>query len=318
MKIRILCATVAISCCGLSSSQAQVRILGGFGQPTPAPKLVSDRTDVGDDELFTGGLGEITEAVNPFDFLPNAEDGDIPLQMQQPAASAAPAAPTATQPLQPSENDAAIRQPATDFFGNDNNSDSDPQSLPVGRHHGRSIVDTIVDYSTVDSIPHAAFAPVAWAPMRAPQPVADILLREPCVAGLWATYPQERAQDCANMWSHLNGHGHGGCGHAGCGHAGAGCNSCGHAAHAVPRNRYLEQAHGGCVHGGCATGACGNGQCDSISAAPRSMNVLPVSTNGPGVSMQFNPTQLEQPQQVVAPPQEKPANVARLLPQMMR
>lgn len=217
-------ATVAFSCCGIASSFGQIQI--STGQPTPAPILVSNQTEVGEvsDSLVQESVS------NPFDFF-SEEDS--------PGVSAPTIEPVDLSP-----------------------SDEDPASLPVGRHHrNRSVVETIIDHSTLSAVPNAAMAPVFWnGPARTPNPVADILLREECnVRALWAGYPAQRAAECADMWNRINNpHGCKSCGHAG-GH----CNTC------QPRviNRYTQQAAPQpCDQMPAATTPCT--QCNSANVTP--------------------------------------------------
>jgi hypothetical protein len=193
-------ATVAFSCCGIHSSFAQIQFT--TGQPTLAPLLLSNQTE----------SAEVSDALvqetvpNPFDFFTE----------QDASSSATGSTPSASVELSPS--------------------DEDPTSLPVGRHHqNRSIVETVIDHSTISAIPHAAMGPVFWnAPARTPNPVAEILLREECnVRGLWAGYPAQRAAECADMWNRIN-KPHG-C--KSCAHTAPQCNTC-----QPVRNRYTQQA----------------------------------------------------------------------------
>lgn len=117
---------------------------------------------------------------------------------------------------------------------------SDPTSLNVSRPDGRNVVDTLVDYSTLSNVPDCSIVPVDWTQSaRTPNPVAEILLRERCVNGLWDNYPAERAAECAHMYAKLNGHSR--CGSGACGVSGP-CSVCAPAATcAQPRNRYRER-----------------------------------------------------------------------------
>lgn len=113
----------------------------------------------------------------------------------------------------------------------------EPQSLPVsiGQDHQSGGYSHVAP--SMAGISHVNDGPVMWgnAPHRR-SGVAQILLRTECNAqALWANYPAERAQECADMWKCLNKNRGAGCG----------CNEC-----ASPRttlasrcnlNRYLTK-----------------------------------------------------------------------------
>lgn len=232
MKKLTLLAAAALSCCTVSTTFGQVQILRATG-PSVAPRLVSDQTQLDDltsapatnaGDLESGG-GLLVP--NPFDYF--AEE--LPTTTPQAAAKDnAPQLLSEEQSLLESDlpNTPAAKQDAND---------SSPATLPVGRHHRhqRSVVDTIVDQAALGNTPHVTTTPIYWggAP-QTPNAVADWLLREECVAGLWDGYPQQRAAECADMWAHLSGH----CG-GGCGTVAGPCSAC---AEPRLRNRYLEAA----------------------------------------------------------------------------
>jgi len=225
MKNLTLLTAVALVCCMVRPTVAQVQILRS-GMPTPAPRLVGDQTAVAEVEplqMLTPAASP--EIPNPFDYFDQGFSAEqTPIESP---VSLAP--PPQTEPL---ASESPVAEKAAE---------SDPASLPVGRHHRQNsptIVDTIVSHATLGNIPNAAVTPVYWggAP-QTPNPVAQWLMREQCVEGLWANYQQQRAAECDHMWSHLNGHG---CGTA-C--ASGPCSVCSQHAHqpATPRNRYLER-----------------------------------------------------------------------------
>lgn len=244
MKKLTLLAAAALSCCTFSTTFAQVQILRASG-PSAAPRLVSERTrldglrqaeDPAQRAKQSAGEQRIP---NPFDYF--AEDASE--RASQPASedhsSSAPRLPAG-----PSLEGDALDDPAV---ARQHAQDSLPGGLPVGRHHQhqRSVVDTIIDQAALDNVlqagaphvgaPHVAFTPVYWGgALQTPNPVAEWLLREECVAGLWAGYPQQRAAECAHMWAHLSAH-RGHCS-VGCGTVAGACNTC-----RAPRvrNRYL-------------------------------------------------------------------------------
>ena len=201
MKIHTLLAAVAFTCYGATASFAQIQILSGT--PTPAPQLVSTQSDLTEEAV---GLFDSTpsvstparEAVNPFEGLTQVLTID-------------------------GEN---TSEPASD----------DPNSLPVGRHHRqRTVVETIIDHSAAAYVPNASYAPVYWGNQmpQAPNPVAEVMLRQQCVDGLWAGYQAERAQECAAKWEHIAGKHHG-C--TSCKGAGKPCSTC----DVQPVNRYIQ------------------------------------------------------------------------------
>ncbi len=224
MKKLTLLTAVALSCFAVNTSFAQVQILRS-GTPTPAPRLISDQTSLAEAEPLPFVSPNAPDAIpNPFDYF------DQELPKVEPLAEQSPSVPFADEPA------ATEDQP-----------NSDPASLPVGRRqreNGPTVVDTIVSQAALGNIANASVTPVYWGGnAQTPNPVAEWLLREECVAGLWANYPQQRAAECAQMWSNLAGHscgcGAGTCSSGTCGAASASCTTC--ATHAAPRNRYLER-----------------------------------------------------------------------------
>jgi hypothetical protein len=297
MKISTLLTAAALAACTWSTSFAQVQIIRSTS-PTPAPRLVSDQTDLSDDDLLAPDAPPIKEATpNPFDYfsddLPKVDsDADIASQASDllDAQSDLPHSesnlvdsPLATSPL--GTPPLGTQRGSQSAAPTPQSAEHDPASLPVGRHHRRqgSIVDTIIDQATLGNVPHTCHSPIHWGDSRhTPIPVAQWLLREECVDGLWANYPQQRAAECAQMWACLSGHGcggHCGCGAGHCGTVGGPCTACaGPRAHSPrahsPRvhNRYLEThvaAPVGCdsCDGTCATsGAGGCSSCDTAAA----------------------------------------------------
>lgn len=72
---------------------------------------------------------------------------------------------------------------------------NDPNSLPVGIHHRRNVIDQIIQQGVVAELPHTAYAPVDW-PMQmhhSYNPTARILLYNRCANGLWDNYAAEQA-----------------------------------------------------------------------------------------------------------------------------
>ncbi len=230
MKKIIFCATVAFSCCGMTSLYGQIHL--PHGTPMPAPLLVSgqDLLDAEIDDESPMPFATPSPAIaNPFDLGPPTAPAETNTQLVEPTAQV----------------DSATTQ--------------DPTSLPVGRRHrGRTIVDTMIDYNTLSNTPHAAYAPVQWSPVaQTPNPVAQFMLRQECVDGLWAGYSAQRAAECAAMWAHLSGH-HGHC----CGlTAGSPCDVC---ADLGPRNRYRRQHHR--RHHGAAKASSCDASCDQCAA----------------------------------------------------
>ena len=165
---------------------------------------------------------------------------------------------------------------------------ADPRSIRVGRQEvPTSVVETIVNHSMVGSIPQASMAPANWSQgCQTPNPVADILLRQECTDGLWATYPAERAAECADMWNTLSGNHHG---------CASGCNSCGtaggcgavvgcHSGHKPVLNRYRQHHAAPATCGSVAPSTCGCSQCDSgVSNLPpqHQGHMFPVAAPAP-------------------------------------
>lgn len=249
MKKLTLLAAAALSCCVYSNTFAQVQILRATG-PSAAPRLVSDQTQLDDlpsaQATNANNLGPDGAQVvpNPFDYFAD----------HLPRISPPPAAEN-NSPQILSEDGSLLEDGLTGPPVAKQDSDaSSPATLPVGRHHRhqRSVVDTIVDQAAIGNIPHVSTTPIQWCPApQTPSPVAEWLLREECVAGLWDGYPQRRAAECAHMWAHLSGHcGH--CGSGGCATVAGPCSAC---AEPRVRNRYLTAP-------AVATPACGS--CNSF------------------------------------------------------
>jgi hypothetical protein len=226
MKNLTLLTAVALACCMVSPLVAQVQILRS-GTPTPAPRLVADQTALAEVEpLPIQSPTASPQIPNPFDYF----DQGFSAKETPTESPVSLAEPPQTEPL---ASESPIAEKAAE---------SDPASLPVGRHHRQNsptIVDTIVSHATLGNIPNAAVTPVYWggAP-QTPNPVAQWSLREQCVDGLWANYQQQRAAECAHMWEHLNGHG---CGIACVTGPCTACSQHAHQAAAPRRNRYLER-----------------------------------------------------------------------------
>lgn len=245
MKTRILLTTVALACYGCSPLFGQIQLLPGH--PSSAPRLVANQSGTGGisglDDLV--GLAEETPSSavppvkpsipNPFNFVPAEVDDLIDVSPSDRYLS----------DVIPSEVSSSNRTPSNQAGGA---AGTDPNSLPVGRHtHQREIVDTIGDYSMLENIPHYENTQVSWN-HRTPNPVADSMLRQHCVNGLWDSYPAQRALECMRIQERLAGHA---CGH--CGTAGS-CGTCGCGTSAMPRNRYREQSNQNCPNGACDAG----------------------------------------------------------------
>ena len=83
----------------------------------------------------------------------------------------------------------------------------DPASIPTGTHHHRNtMVDRMAQQQTVASVPHASNSVIEWG-FGHPHPpiyIAQIMLRQDCVEGLWCGYGALRAEACAKQWERLN------------------------------------------------------------------------------------------------------------------
>ena len=226
MKKLTLLTAVALSCFAVSSASAQIQVLRA-GTPTPAPRLVSDQTSLSEAQPLPLAPNSAETTSNPFDFF----DKELP-QVE----------PQVEPQAEVSQSDLQSASPSNQTLTNDQETESDPASLPVGRrhrHNGPSVVDTIVSQATLGNIANASVTPVNWGGnMQTPNPVAEWLLREECVEGLWANYPQQRAKECATMWSKLAGP-CGGCSSGTCAQGVAPCTTC--AVQNAPRNRYLDR-----------------------------------------------------------------------------
>ncbi len=132
------------------------------------------------------------EISNPFDML--SAPGEV-TQTTQPSISFADDAPVAA------EDESPVRfapAPATTI-------EEDPTSLPVA-NFGGNVVDTMANYGAISAVGNAELAPIDWGGygmVRTPNPVADVLLHEECVQGLWDGYSAQRAAECSKMWSRL-------------------------------------------------------------------------------------------------------------------
>ena len=251
MKKLTLLTAAALSCCMFSTAAAQVQILRATGQVTgplttqaAAPRFVSDQTQRSERASASGDRqrelsAEGTEQIpNPFDYFAQEQSPSFPQAVSAESAASANSANSANSaprslPEEHSRIEAPPRSPVT---AQQPSGDSLPAALPAGRdpQQQRSIVDTIVDQAAVGNVPQWINAPMYRSAPQTPNPVADWLLREECVAGLWGGYQQQRAAECAHMWAHLSGH----CGHhSACGAATGVCNACDSPR---VRNRYLE------------------------------------------------------------------------------
>ncbi|MFN3191551.1 MAG: hypothetical protein ACE361_13665 [Aureliella sp.] len=223
MRKLFFCLGVAILCSSTSSLFAQVQLLNQG--PTPAPKLTASQAEIDDSLPFVPDPQQAID--NPFD-----------LHRSSDAAPSLQAPPTRPQSAQGQE--------------------SDPASLPVGirhRHRRNAVVDTMSNMGSIASVPHAATTQIDWCygSTKTPNPVADVLLHQECVQGLWDRYPAQRAAECAHMWAKLTASKgchrcqHGGCGSCSSGNCDSGCTS-------QPVNRYRAKSScDSCVH--CAANA---------------------------------------------------------------
>ncbi len=254
MKKLTIFATVAFSCCGLTSTVAQVRILGS-GQPTLAPMLVSDQTPVTEVPALPLAAQDALEAVpNPFDYFDqgNALDHQID-------SGTAPVGPSDWTGLLGGDLDAPARPSPQGFTHG-----SDPTSLPVAADKRPQVVDTIINQAMLGNIANASLAPVYWGGVpQTPNPIAEWLLREECAQGLWANYPQQRAAECAAMWNCIHGHG---C----CQNPGTVAGPCSACAAPKVRNRYTEHLQPTCV-----AAPSGSTQCDqcAVNQVPTTPNI---------------------------------------------
>lgn len=233
---KLLILTIAAFACSALEANAQVQILSG--QPTLAPRLISDRNPLAELDAIPLDSADLDSpdqsgSTNPFGFF--EEDAN-----------------SAPEPLSNANDLLVDEQPPV----------SDPTSLPVAKKH-RSMVDTIVDQGVMASVADASSTPINWGGSpQTPNPVGQWLLREECVEGLWASYPQQRAAECAHMWSHLNGHS--AC-NSPCNVAGP-CSVCAEPA----RNRYTESyIPAGGSFNGLPPGGCGDAGCSQCAQIRR-------------------------------------------------
>ncbi len=102
---------------------------------------------------------------------------------------------------------------------------NDPTSL-LPKEEKSTLVDTLVNYDTLNGVGDATMSPVMWGPRRArTSHVARIMLREDCNPNaLWVGYQAQRAAECVHMWDKINSQG---CLGKGCSHdCGNNCDSC--------------------------------------------------------------------------------------------
>ncbi len=78
----------------------------------------------------------------------------------------------------------------------------DPTSLP-GAQGQVDVIDQIIRNGLMVQTPNAAEVPVAWPMQQTDNPTARLMLSTGCTAGLWDSYPAERAAECARMHQHL-------------------------------------------------------------------------------------------------------------------
>lgn len=234
MKTTTFFATVASLCCGLSSLFGQSATSGILNLDAPAPAASQL-------ESANGAPGTTHEIANPFSFF--SDD------------------PPAVEPRQSADSGRSA-------------SDRDPSSLsPRDDRHKPTLIDTMANHALLANIPHAAHSHDCWyGPCATPNPVAEVLLRQECVDGLWAGYQAQRAAECAKMWHHLAGR------PAPCYSVCGPCSAC---SPQPPRNRYLEQ------HGpACDTPSCGHHVPSPASHAiptPVPLSALPSPTIAPPI-----------------------------------
>ncbi|MEO8271514.1 MAG: hypothetical protein ABI557_17455 [Aureliella sp.] len=295
-KLTLLTAA-ALSCCAFSSAVAQVQNFRSGTRPS-APRLVSDQTELNDLDPFASLTGDSQDSVakeaipNPFDYF--SEE----LPTVEPKASSSTTSSdllTEEQSLFEEDLSSSSRAPQPQAtkrnpFSKEADTDS-AASVPVGRHHRHnpSVVDTIVNQAALGNIPHCATTPIDWGVSpHTPHAVAEWLLREQCVAGLWDGYPQQRAAECAHMWACLNGHS--ACG-SGCNSACGPCNAC--AQPQARHNRYTglcSAAPNGCEP--CTSCQTEAAPCDSCSADESVEPAATVSADDAQTAAKFAPRQL--------------------------
>ena len=200
----VLCTSTAIA---QTSPTSLFRNAIQQNKPTPAPVLLTQA------EIGNSNFSPEAEIPNPFDF------------------GAELAAPPVPQVTIDSANDAP----------------ADPSSLPTGIRHNRkrTTVDALVDYATLSGVANASYGGVNWGygTAKAPNHVANVLLRQECVDGLWASYPAMRAAECELMWRRLTATKNCGCGRDGCQSCNSGCAQCGHG---TVLNRYAQSGCDSC------------------------------------------------------------------------
>jgi hypothetical protein len=234
MKTMCLVATVAYLCCGASSTFGQIQILNSEANQQSS-RFVSDSSEQAEIQPLPFADGDTPD--NPFDFLSSQ-----PTPAEASPDTYLPATPIDAQsPIKLDTDDSSVGEVHADVRGE---SIGDPSSLPVSRNHGRDIVDTIVDYSVLANVQHASQGPVFWTgAAQTPNPVAEILLRQQCVDGLWDGYQAQRDAECAAMWANIAGHPR--CCQGQCGTAG-GCPTC-------PQPAVVNRYRCGTANTACAT-----------------------------------------------------------------
>lgn len=229
MKKLISYLTVALVCCGHSSLFGQTQ----DGTRAAPIRLVSALIKVSTD----ANLDELPSAKSASDQIPNPFDILAGQLTQEPAPES-----TST----PADHSQAVisEEPVPNPILVEVSEGQDPASLPVGGHPGRtSLVETMADYDTIASIQNAAIAPVDWChgATRTPNPVAEVLMRQGCVEGLWDGYAAQRAAECADMWEKLTATKN--CRGCGSSHRQCQTHDGGHNARGSrPVNRYVTQA----------------------------------------------------------------------------
>ncbi|MGN6546099.1 MAG: hypothetical protein ACTHK7_13680 [Aureliella sp.] len=120
---------------------------------------------------------------------------------------------------------------------------SAPQSTPSSAAPSSppSIPPAAAPLGVLSNTPEAGMVPVCWPDgvggCRTPNPIADMMARNWCTDGLWATYPAQRACQCVHIQQHTGGYNRYTYGSAACGACGSpACGTCGnaYAAHTLP------------------------------------------------------------------------------------
>lgn len=241
MKISISLVTVALLCCGYSSSsQAQVQLLSGNTYSTARSVAALAQDEIVFDDA---SVVEVKKA-----------DPQSLRSMDAPVLSSTPSNNPFAQAADPSIV-AAVEGKV-----------GDPKAAEAAHGVHSTPVESIIENSRLQHFSGYQLGSASnWGGAgRRSDPIADYMRIEFCSSGLWDGYEAERARICAKQYERIYGHPHHCCG-AGCGCA-TQSSDCQPHCRGCRFNRYTQQIQPSCQAAQCdSTDSCD--QCDQQAAS---------------------------------------------------